>query len=478
MQTRYDNKLMGFFNTFLNPGALTRIQTSDIADKLEELGDKSLYPEYLAPKSFQVNGETVMVSGKDMTETYQKTYGENISGMYGGLMDNEDFNKLPEEAQIAALKQANTYAKQLAKASVSDFDDVPEGTTEEILQGILQKQAGKLLADPMEDATDAWKDGKDAAEAAESLEEAYQVYKGLSEPMRETVLEGLSERVRGYIEARNAGQTPESYLGSAKAVTITEQHMDQLRDAWKEGEDGSAAFEGLDQAYQYYSNLDSSQKEQVLENVTAKTRYFLEARAAGMKTETFTGLYQKYLDIEQREDMTATRRANAWAAELREAMEERRISKTQHDLLRESMVFRSSQEAEATRFDSFVEQGIDTDDAAKLAEMMYSIKGTGSYDPETGKNTVRDIDRMQAVAGAVYLTTDERFDAMRAFMTEGQIEKMETLRDEFDLSAPQYAALYRAYLPQDKKAEEIDAYVKLGYSKQDAERIYRIYHPK
>lgn len=452
----------------------------------------------------EVTGENVFPQSPETTITYtdkdgnrhekynlsaeeadklKRVQGQTHAKLVADLTGNRDFYALTDSQKAKAAILCRDYARELARGEVlPGYDGKPgwmEGIEGNEAGSIIAKVAGADLGDAMSSLTTAWKEGyADDSEAAQSLEEAYQVYKGLSEPMRETVLEGLSERVRGYIEARDAGQSQESYLGSAKAVTVTEQHMDQLRDAWKEGEDGSAAFEGLDQAYRMYSQLTDEQKEQMLEDVTAKTRYFLEARAAGMKTETFTGLYQKYLDIEQREGMTATRRANAWAAELREAMEERRISKTQHDLLRESMVFRSSQEAEATRFDSFVEQGIDTDDAAKLAELMYSIKGTGSFDPETGKNTVRDVDRMQAVAGAIYLTTDERFDAMRAFMTEGQAEKMETLRDEFDLSASQYAAIYRAYLPQDKKAEEIAAYVKLGYSKQEAERIYRIYHSK
>lgn len=251
-----------------------------------------------------------------------------------------------------------------------------------------------------------------------------------------------------------------------------------ITQAWREGyESDSRALEALENAAAVYDDLTPEMQKIIRENSSGRVGAFIEARAAGMDAQTFGRMYRTYWDIDQREGMTATRRANAWAAELREAMEEHRITKQQHDLLRESLVFRSSQEAKATRFDGFVEQGIDTDDAAQLAELLYSITGTGSYDPETGRNTVRDVDRMQAVAGASYLTPDERFDAMRAFMNDGQIEKMETVRDEFHVSASQYAAIYRAYLPQDTKAEEIAAYMKLGYTKQEAERLYRIYHP-
>lgn len=211
LQTRYDDKLMGFFNTFLNPGALTRIQTSDIADKLEELGDKSLYPEYLAPKSFQVNGETVMVSGKEMTETYQKTYGDNVAALYGGLMESEDFQKLSKEQQIAALKQARTYATQLAKAAVSDFDDIPQGTAEELTKGIIQKQAEKAMSGSLDDLTKAWKNGADDMKAREALENAFSVFDGLSPATQEAIAHDAGGRVAAYLEARAKGMDTDTF---------------------------------------------------------------------------------------------------------------------------------------------------------------------------------------------------------------------------------------------------------------------------
>ena len=212
LQTRYDDKLMGFFNTFLNPGALTRIQTSDIADKLEELGDKSLYPEYLAPKSFQVNGETVMVSGKEMTETYQKTYGDNVAALYGGLMESEDFQKLSKEQQIAALKQAKTYATQLAKAAVSDFDDIPQGTAEELTKGIVQKQAEKAMSGSFDDLTKAWKNGADDMKAREALENAFSVFDGLSTATQEAIAQDAGGRLGYYLEAKKTGMETETFV--------------------------------------------------------------------------------------------------------------------------------------------------------------------------------------------------------------------------------------------------------------------------
>lgn len=137
-QRRYDNGLLGFFNTFINPGALDQIDTSEIADYLETVGDKSVYPEYQAPKSFKVGEKTVIVSGKEMTEKYQKTYGENIAAMYGELIKSPDFKGLSEEQKIAALKKAKQYAAQKAKAAVSGYADAPKETNKQLTEQIIQ----------------------------------------------------------------------------------------------------------------------------------------------------------------------------------------------------------------------------------------------------------------------------------------------------------------------------------------------------
>lgn len=482
-QRRYDDPWLGVFNIFANPGELKRIKTSDIMDRLEEYGDKTLYPEDKAPGSFMVDGEKVIVSGKEMTETYQKTYGENISGLYGGLMDNEDFNKLPEEAQIAALKQAQTYATQLAKASVSDFDDIPEGTTEEIVQGILQKQADKLFTDSMEDTTDAWKNGKDDTEATAGLEEAYQVYKGLSEPMQETVFEGLSERVKGYIEARDGGQEPESYMGAAKAVTLAEHHIDALRDAWKEGEDGSATFTDLDQAYELYRGLDDAQRKQVLEMASSKTRHFLEAREAGVNTETYTRLYQQYDQISSGEG-SGTDQAEQWSYTLQKAVEAGQITQEQANTLREEMGFYQMIPADAKKYDEMTAAGISADDAKDMMWLLDGIEGTGSYNEETKKNNVRPTDRYTAIAGATFVSDQEKDIVMKMYMTDynptaRQPDKTELkydyARKVFGLTPELYVAAYQAHAENSTKAGKIEAWRELGFSSKEAYLLYRLF---
>jgi hypothetical protein len=133
-QLRYDNGVLGFFNTFVNPGKVTQIHPNEMASYVDEIsaatGNKSIYPESKAPANFTYTGsdgvkQTVTISGESMTETYQQTYGQNVSRLYGELMEMDGFGSLPAEQQAKVLTNAKSYATQLARSSVSDYNEVP-----------------------------------------------------------------------------------------------------------------------------------------------------------------------------------------------------------------------------------------------------------------------------------------------------------------------------------------------------------------
>lgn len=134
-QLRHEGGLSGFFNTYINPGKISRISTSDIADSLDRIsettGKKTIYPDYIAPGSFTYTDEngakqTVTISGKEMTETYQKTYGENVAGLYSDLLSMDYFNSLDAQTQASIMESAESYATKLARASISDYSEIPE----------------------------------------------------------------------------------------------------------------------------------------------------------------------------------------------------------------------------------------------------------------------------------------------------------------------------------------------------------------
>lgn len=134
-QLRHEGGVSGFFNTYINPGKIGRISTNDIVDSLDRIseasGKKAIYPDYIAPSSFTYTDEdgakqTVTISGKKMTETYQKTYGENVAGLYSDLLSMDYFNSLDAQTQASIMESAKSYATKLARASVSDYSEIPE----------------------------------------------------------------------------------------------------------------------------------------------------------------------------------------------------------------------------------------------------------------------------------------------------------------------------------------------------------------
>lgn len=133
-QLRHDSDVLGFFNTYINPGKISQISTNKIADSLEEIaeatGNKAIYPDYIAPGSFAYTDEdgkkqTVTLSGVEMTETYQKTYGKKVASLYKALLAMDEFDALDAETKADILESAKSYATQLARAAVSDYSEIP-----------------------------------------------------------------------------------------------------------------------------------------------------------------------------------------------------------------------------------------------------------------------------------------------------------------------------------------------------------------
>ena len=112
-------------NNFINPATVSTLGDQTITDYLDNLSDSTgstaFYPEPKAPMKFTVNGNEVLVEGKEMREKYQSTYMEKIGSVYGALISNDAFNSLPDNMQVEILKDAKQYATEHAKASVSDF---------------------------------------------------------------------------------------------------------------------------------------------------------------------------------------------------------------------------------------------------------------------------------------------------------------------------------------------------------------------
>lgn len=285
--------------------------------------------------------------------------------------------------------------------------------------------------------------------------------------------DGMDSWMEG-IEGKESGAIIQKVAGAAFTGAF-----DSLTAAWNNGIDPSGAVEKVKEAYSVYAGLSEEQRKAVAESASGRAADCIAAMDAGVDGATFTELYHTYYDISRSESYeNSTQKATQWAYELQKATENGTITEEQREILKANMTISSGHTVQTEKFDAMVESGLDAEQANDLMWLLNGIEGTGSYDKETGKNNVRTVDKMEAIAGADFLSESERITAMQLYMTEGQISKMDTIMEELGISAEAYAALYRAYLPDDKKAEEIASYKALGYSEQTATAIYYMYHPK
>lgn len=128
--------------------------------------------------------------------------------------------------------------------------------------------------------------------------------------------------------------------------------------------------------------------------------------------------------------------------------------------------------------------GISHKDFLAAAKNVETVKGTGKYNSETKKNTVKDIDKREAIAKTTGLTEHQVDIIMKAYMPDYDPDaekkektelKYDYIRQELGMTPAEYADTYRAYLENAKKHEKIAAIQGLGYDYTTASKLYRLY---
>lgn len=130
------------------------------------------------------------------------------------------------------------------------------------------------------------------------------------------------------------------------------------------------------------------------------------------------------------------------------------------------------------------DNGISQDAYLAASREVENVKGTGTVNKDTGKANVRDIDKREAVSRTSGLSEKEVDTIMHAYMSDYDPDdsspeltevKYDYIRQVLGLSPEGYAETYRAHLDNDKKNDKIDAMVELGYSRDVATKLYKIY---
>lgn len=205
----------GWLSTFFDPTKTKTYNEDDVTAYLgtlsESTGDTSFYPDRQSPKTIKIGGEEIALDGSQR-ETYQKAYGGSVDEMYSALMNLQGFKDLPGDVQSAALKKAEAYATEIAKASIANNPDAPEKTAEELANSIYVDTVKNTISNAFKAISEDAKYGRDNADSIAALEQAYSNVSLLPENMQEEILEDSGGRLGYYATAKKNGVSTETFL--------------------------------------------------------------------------------------------------------------------------------------------------------------------------------------------------------------------------------------------------------------------------
>lgn len=483
------------FDAFINPSNDQPIIETDADKKIMRL-NKALPDENVSPKKPDAN-ITITEDGKKITrrltgEEYQalsKAQEQKQKELVDAIIANPAYAGLSDADKAKAIGYAYDYARDYARGEVIEGH---EGITTAWMQAAGDDPAGTIMghvaastfSDPLEALTKSWKKGSDNETAVEDLETAWENYKSMSQEMQEMVL-SKGGKVKEYITARMDGMTAEEFAGSYRVEYTTDNAFDSLVSSWKNGEDNTTAVGDLEDAWTHYQGLSYQVKNDLKDSLTGRQKDYITAREAGISAETFTDLYKTYYSLNNSKDMTAKEKATEWSLELEKARVSGDITTAQRDLLKDEMYFTQSLRAKSARFDGFVDNSIPAESAFYVDSILNDLI------PESGKSTVREIQKIEAVANADrYLTESQQQAAMKTILDDDAFAKYQKVlalgkEMDIDLDTDAYAESYRLYLDmseaggeklKERTINEFQKKFRLTYA--EAKALYEIYKPK
>lgn len=351
-------------------------------------------------------------------------------------------------------------------------------TTEEadILKRVTGKTSDTLLADLIE--TDTYQSMNDQQKAdAVNLVKDYAREKG-----RSAALDGYSG-MDAWMKNLD-GNEAETILNKVVQSSFSDAFT-TLSDSWNYGTSTDEAVQALDQVYSVYSGMNEEAQAAFMKDNGGRTSYFLKAKEAQISTADFAEMYKQYKQISDNDDLETGEKANQWAYTLQKAQSSGALTEEQKNVLKDSMVFRFSTPAEATKFNEMTSMGISEDTALKVEQLMDGIVGTGALDEETGEAKVTTADKYGAIASSG-LSEEDIDTIMLAYMPDYDPEassvnrtelKYRYAREEMGKSAQWYADAYQIYGEYSKKSEITSAWQQQGLasSQEEANNIYYLF---
>lgn len=250
--------------------------------------------------------------------------------------------------------------------------------------------------------------------------------------------------------------------------------LDELRKNWKNTGDIGDAAQEMEEAMELYQSMDEGTKAAADAEIGGISEAYLAAKDAGMDTETFATLYLTYREVDGAEGKPSEQ-AQAWHTALERAEDQGMVTAKQKETMRENMKFWQIFPAETEKFDALISTGINTEDANKVVTDLGKVQGTGAVNAETGKTTVRPIDKWRAIVAMDYLDDTETDTVMKEYFTSDAQEKKYNILREHGYSAEDFVDAYGVTQEYSKKLDRIKGFMELGYDWSEAQALYELF---
>lgn len=243
-----------------------------------------------------------------------------------------------------------------------------------------------------------------------------------------------------------------------------------LTSAWSSGASDSAAITAMDAAYETIASLSADNQSAVRDALDGRVRAFVDARDAGMTSETFAGLYRQYREISQMQG-DANSRQQKWLY----ALDKAGVTGAQRSAIEERLYFAAHIRQEAQGYQNMVDAGLDMDTADYVFSILDDIL------PETVSASVRPIQRMEAIVESDNLSDADVEKILPLYMSGTTAQRYENALED-GYTSDQFVEMYRIMLDKESGTTKQQAIrqiqQKLDISYREAKALYTLYTEK
>lgn len=287
---------------------------------------------------------------------------------------------------------------------------------------------------------------------------------------RSAAVSDYEKEIPKYISERPAGMSEAEAIVLHSVKNYIDQAISGLVEGFNVDVDPGAVDAKLDEAYAVFGNMSDAVKNAMLEE-GGRVKYFLSAKSAGVSTDAFGYIYQRFYGISS-ETSKASVKAQQFASYLEKLEAGGAITEEQKAVIKNTMKFYNMSPADTVVYDRFVESGVEPENADYIIDLF------GGLTPEEGYTSVRPVQKYEAIAGAEGFTEEEKIAAMKAQITDEKLEaKFDTAIDR-GYDTEDFANAYRANSENKKKNDFKNSMMEMGYTAAQAMWFYNLYHGK